>query len=220
MLVIAIDGACRRNGKPDCTSSGGVFACQYVEGFGITSTKVMSTYEYNSTNQRGEMLALLMSLEFVKAVKKEAQIITDSEYLFNTMTREWYRSWSNNDWVTSSGNPVKNKDLWQKIVGVVDSLETEVHFFHIKGHCMPFGRVTADKLLESDRSGGMLFKSMKEKYEAVKVSKVDTFKAAQELSERNNGFELLPDTLKRFVVANTMADAIATKAVEAADRER
>ena len=25
MLVIAIDGACRRNGKPDCVSAGGVF---------------------------------------------------------------------------------------------------------------------------------------------------------------------------------------------------
>ena len=62
MLTISIDGACRRNGKPDCTASGGVF--YYGNTDGVKRCGVLSAYEYNSTNQRGELLALLKALDF------------------------------------------------------------------------------------------------------------------------------------------------------------
>jgi len=38
-----------------------------------------------------------------------------------------------------------------------------------------------------------------------------------ELSVKNNGFVLDTDTLNRFIITNTVADAVATKCVEAAD---
>ena len=57
------------------------------------------------------------------------------------------------------------------------------------------------------------------KYDVSVATKQDVFENAQELSFRNNGFRLPADIFRRFVVANTMADAIATKRVDAADSQ-
>jgi ribonuclease HI len=221
MLVISIDGACRRNGKPNCVSAGGVFIQHYDEGLNLVRTKALSNYETKSTNQRGELIALLTALDYIWSAKQETQIITDSEYLFNAMTKEWYRSWQHKGWVTALGEPVKNRDMWQAISqAYCRCVEAgiDIHFFHIKGHCIPFGKVTANTLLTRDPTGATLLLEVSTKYDAVCDStKKPQLDHANELSEKNNGFQLVPATLRRFVVANVMADAIATKCVEAAD---
>lgn len=221
MLVVSIDGACRRNGKPSCVSAGGVFIQHFDEGLNLVQTKALSNYETKSTNQRGELVALLTALDYIWSAKQETQIVTDSEYLFNAMTKEWYRSWQHKGWVTAIGEPVKNRDLWQAISQAYNRCEEagiSIHFFHIKGHCIPFGKVTANTLLTKDPTGATLLLEVSSKYDAVcNTTKKPQLEHANELSERNNGFQLVPDTLRRFVVANVMADAIATKCVEAAD---
>lgn len=219
MLIIAIDGACRRNGKPDCTSAGGVFIQCFNEHNQLRYSSVLSNYEYNSTNQRGEMLALLTALDYIHHAEQEAQIITDSEYLFNAMTKHWYINWANKNWVTASGEPVKNKDIWMEIAHAVNNITTEINFYHIKGHCIPFGKVTATNALNADTTGLLLHSMVSKRFNELKPTKEDIFNAAQDLSEKNNGFRLPEEIFKRFVVANVMADAIATKVVEAADRE-
>ena len=222
MLVISIDGACRRNGKPDCVAAGGVLIRQYSDhGLLPVHTETRSACEFKSTNQRGELLALRIALNHVLATGQDAQIITDSEYLFNTMTKEWFNSWQNMGWVTSTGTPVKNRDLWMDIVDTYIKCvhrDIGVVFYHIKGHCIPFGKVTANNSLAVDSTGYDLWHKVFAKYDEVcYTSKRAQLERANELSERNNGFELDPGTLKRFVVANVVADAVATKCVEEAD---
>lgn len=220
MLTIAIDGACRRNGKPDCTASGGVFHYDPE----TRHSGVLYAYEYASTNQRGELLALLKALDFaLSSDETDVAIVTDSEYIFNAMTKQWYSNWHFKGWVTAAGEPVKNKDIWLEIKMQMDrcsSQNTELHFYHIKGHCIPFGRVTADNLLARDPSGYTLFKEVCKKFDACSTSKAEVFAAAQELSKRNNGFELYDNTFKHFVTMNVVADAIATKVVDSADSSR
>lgn len=221
MLILAIDGACRRNGKPDCVAAGGVFIQQYDEDLNVVKMQALTNYELKSTNQRGELLALLTALDHIWSAKQEAQIVTDSEYLFNAMTKDWCKSWSVKGWVTALNEPVKNQDLWKEIYHAyrrcVDA-GLEISFYHIKGHCIPFGKVTATGLLNRDDTGAALYAEALLKYDAVSTtSRADVIKAANDLSERNNGFKLSEDKLKHFVVLNTMADAIATKCVEAAD---
>lgn len=220
-LVIAIDGACRRNGKPDCVSSGGVFIEEYDEQNNLVDTKMLSVWEVESTNQRGELNALFTALDYIYKSGKPAQIITDSEYMFNTMTKSWCLGWSGRGWLTASGDPVKNSDLWKKIYKVycecID-VGIEPMFYHIKGHCIPFGKVTANTLLSKDDTGKALLTEVYLKYDSVcKTSRVKELEAANELSNRNNGFKLTEESLRHFVVINTMADAIATKCVDAAD---
>lgn len=222
MKLIAIDGACRRNGKPDCTAAGGVFYYGYENG--VHCCGVLSAYEYNSTNQRGELLALLKALDIALQSGDECvSIITDSEYIFNAMTKHWYANWHSRGWVTASGDPVKNKDIWLEVKALVDkctSRDIELLFYHIKGHCIPFGRVTADNLLFRDPTGRMLFEAARSKFDTCLPTKAAVFASAQELSERNNGFKLDDATFKRFVVMNVVADAIATHVVDKADSSR
>lgn len=216
MLRIAIDGACRRNGKPDCISAGGVFILHYKE-LELIQTKILSNYEMQSTNQRGELLALLTALDYVCSANIEAQIITDSEYIFNTMTKEWYSNWERKGWVTSLNEPVKNIDMWREIAHAYRKCSVDVTFYHIKGHCIPFGKVTASNLLNGDPTGAALLKAVNSKYELVKESKAKNITEATELSEKNNGFALPDEQLKAFIVANIVSDAIATRCVEAAN---
>lgn len=48
-------------------------------------------------------------------------IATDSEYVVNGSTK-WVRSWIRNNWKTRSGANVKNKDLWEMLLGEVERL--------------------------------------------------------------------------------------------------
>ncbi len=219
MILISIDGACRRNGKPNCLSAGGLFIAEYDDEFNLTKTSIQTTYELNSTNQRGEMMALKLALHHCYSHKQSAQIVTDSEYLFNTITKEWVTNWANKGWVTAAGEPVKNKDLWIGINAyhqecIKDNLE--IVFYHIKGHTLPFGKVTGQSLLAKDLSGYSLFEAVSTKYDDVGL-KSEIRQNALELSKKNNGFSLDEDVLKRFVVTNAVADAVATRCVEAAD---
>lgn len=214
MLRISIDGACRRNGKPDCVASGGVFMLH--DGV----YKTISTHEKNSTNQRGELLALIKALEYIveSKVEEDIQIITDSEYLFNAMTKCWYLRWSRTNWLSASGETVKNKDLWQRIYAISE-LCPDIQYYHIKGHCIPFGKVTACNLLTKDNTGETLLMASLVKFDEVQEAKQKVFEDAQQLSLRNNGFELPDETFKQFVAFNIVADNIATVEVDDADRK-
>lgn len=221
MIAIAIDGACRRNGKPDCVASGGIYVEHIDDANVILKTMVLSDYELCSTNQRGELLALLTALDYAWSANQLTYIITDSEYLFNAMQKEWYIGWESRGWLTAENNPVKNSDIWRQIVHIyrrcVDS-GVEIVFYHIKGHCIPFGKVTANTLLSKDPTGTLLRNELYKKYDSVcDTSRKDALLAANELSLKNNGFKYDSKTLRDFVVYNSLADAIATKCVDAAD---
>lgn len=191
----------------------------YSNRLELVQTVLRSNYELNSTNQRGELLALLTALEYVYEAKQPAQIITDSEYLFNTMTKNWCGNWANKGWITSAGEPVKNKDIWLLVKYAHERClaeNVEVIFYHVKGHTIPFGKITAQRLIAQDESGLLLYQAIKQKYAEVRDSK-DVYNKVAELSEKNNGFAPAEEVLERFVVTNIVADAVATKCVEAAD---
>lgn len=217
-LSIAVDGACRRNGTDTCIAAGGVFVKEYNELFETVRVYHASAFEQASTSQRGELLAMRYALGLVLQCECNARIITDSEYMFNTLTKDWLRSWSRKGWITSTGNPVKNKDLWVDILSIVDKLDElgiSVNYYHIKGHCIPFGKVTANNLLNADPDGMSLLKAVESKYDASPMDKVDK---AKELFIKNHGFVLDDSIIKEFVVSNVMADAVANRCVEAFDK--
>ena len=128
MLIISIDGACRRNGQPSCIASGGVYIQQVDTVGNLMDSTTRAVHEKRSTNQRGEMLALLYALEYIATATQEAQVITDSEYLFNAMTKNWVDSWANKGWITASGEPVKNVDIWREIYRIYKLCKEDTHF--------------------------------------------------------------------------------------------
>lgn len=220
-LMIAIDGACRRNGKPDCVASGGVFIQKFDEAQRRVDCEVLAVHERGSTNQRGELLALIKALEYILEAKEEALVVTDSEYIFNAMTKRWYASWKSNNWCTRSGEPAKNLDLWKKIADLIHEVGFTVQyaeFYHVKGHVIPIGKITAKKLLEVDPTGAELHAFVDNRFSELAPTKQVIFDSAKELSERNNGFKPDEHVFRSWVTANVMADAIAAREVDAVDQ--
>ena len=206
--TIAIDGACRRNGKPDCVSAGACFIL--VEDKGIEQGFVVSTHEVESTSQRGELYGLLLAMENVVSHPMDTVIITDSEYLFNTVTKEWVERWKATGWLTAEGNPVKNQDLWEQIWSVYSSIKEHVTMFHIKGHLLSVGIKKYHDLMYADVTGYSLYKWVRDN----KTIREDRLEHALVLSDTNNGFKPDLPLLQKFAAMNVTVDAAANLCVE------
>ena len=83
-----------------------------------------------TTNNRMELTAAAEALE---ALKKPCRVRlhTDSEYLRNGITR-WSTGWVRKNWRSSTGDPVKNMDLWRRILEAVKPHEIE--WLWVRGH--------------------------------------------------------------------------------------
>ena len=207
--TIAIDGACRRNGKPDCISSGSCFIV--VESNGTEQSFVVSDHETESTSQRGELTGLLLAVENVSSSPMDTVIITDSEYLFNTITKRWVDRWQHNGWVTADGSTVKNQDLWEKIWEIYLTVEEYTTMCHIKGHLLSVGVKKYHDLMYSDVTGFTLYQWVKNN----KQVKPEKLEHALALFESNNGFRPNLDLLQKFAAMNVTVDAVANLCIEA-----
>lgn len=82
---------------------------------------VQSGYEPYSTNNRMELMAFLSALENIATIETnntKVIIYTDSAYISNCINDKWYIKWRNNGWKTSDKQPVKNQDLWTRILAL------------------------------------------------------------------------------------------------------
>ena len=74
----------------------------------------------NTTNNIMEMTAILRALEQVRQMnEKSVRIFTDSNYTKQGIT-SWIHNWKKNGWKTSSGNDVKNRELWIELDKIRD----------------------------------------------------------------------------------------------------
>ena len=60
------------------------------------------------------------------------RIHLDSSYVMNAFVKGWLISWQENNWRTSSKQPVKNQDLWEELLAEV--ARHEVEWVKVKGH--------------------------------------------------------------------------------------
>ena len=131
---IYTDGACSGNPGP-----GGWGAVIFDQD---NKQKNISGSEKNTTNNRMELLAAIMSLKKIKT-NSEAVIFTDSIYVKNGIT-EWMKNWKKNGWKNSSKKPVKNKDLWVKLDKLCEA--NRVSWKWVKGHSTNEFNNLADEL--------------------------------------------------------------------------
>lgn len=104
MIEVYTDGSCLGNpGK-----GGWAFL---VNNEGVISSR--SGYSIKATNNQMELTAAIKAIEFL-INHKEMSIYTDSNYLKNGITL-WVTNWKKNNWKTASKNPVKNKELWERL---------------------------------------------------------------------------------------------------------
>lgn len=97
--------------------------------------------EFDTTNNIMEMKAFLGALQaFVEYTKdKDSQnkytltLYTDSAYIYNCLTQKWYVKWKQNGWVNSKKEPVKNRELWEKILKYILNYDN-ITYVKVKGH--------------------------------------------------------------------------------------
>lgn len=153
VLRFYTDGACSGNGKEDAVGGWGVVVCLPKKQIKISGG------EKATTNNRMELTAVLKALSWYtkKKTKQEYKIsdigiYSDSSYVINAVNQNWLYFWKKNGFINSKGEAVKNKDLWLKLIQMLNEVKNdgvELKFVKVKGHSGVALNVLADKLAVS-----------------------------------------------------------------------
>jgi ribonuclease HI len=117
-IVIYTDGAARGNPGP------GGYGVVLLSG---SHRKELSQGFKLTTNNRMELMAVIVGLEAIKVKPCKVTIFTDSKYVADSIEKRWVYNW-----VRTNFKGKKNSDLWKRYL-----LISEVHFVKIvwvKGH--------------------------------------------------------------------------------------
>ena len=90
----------------------------------------------NSTNNRGELQAVIEILRATDRTDLDLHILADSKYVINSVTK-WMPVWKRNNWKKKGGGEVLNRDQMELIGELVDRLEQAgrtLRFEWVKGH--------------------------------------------------------------------------------------
>jgi ribonuclease HI len=133
VVEIFTDGACK--GNPGPGGWGAIIRSGERE-------KEISGGEPLTTNNRMELMA---AIEALTALKRPCEVIlhTDSIYVRDGITK-WIYGWRRNGWRRADRKPVKNAELWQKLLEAAAPHKIEWHW--VKGHAGHPENERADKL--------------------------------------------------------------------------
>lgn len=127
-VVIYTDGSAR--GNPDGPGGfGTILTC--VDSTGKEYRKEISAGYKKTTNNRMEMMAAIAGLE---ALSKPSvvEIVSDSKYLTDAFNQHWIEGWIKKGWKRGKNEPVKNVDLWKRLLKAMES--HSVTYTWVKGH--------------------------------------------------------------------------------------
>ncbi|ERI95653.1 ribonuclease HI [Clostridiales bacterium oral taxon 876 str. F0540] len=124
-VTIYTDGACRGNGKENTIGAFGI-----VFMYNGVKKEVKQAFR-NTTNNIMELSAVIQALSMLKE-PCEVKLYSDSAYVINAINQKWIDNWQRNGWKSASKEPVKNRELWEKLIGLLKY--HKVQFIKVKGH--------------------------------------------------------------------------------------
>lgn len=125
---IYTDGAAR--GNPDGPGGYGTIL-EYRDTKGTLHTKELSQGYEKTTNNRMELMAAIAGLEALNR-PCEVTLYSDSKYLVDAFNQNWIGNWIKKGWKRGKNEPVKNPDLWQRLLKAKEP--HQVTFVWVKGH--------------------------------------------------------------------------------------
>lgn len=129
MLVkIYTDGAAR--GNPDGPGGYGT-VLEYVDTKGQLNKKELSQGYEKTTNNRMELMAVIAGLEALNR-SCEVEVYSDSQYVVNAFNQHWVDGWIKKGWKRGKNEPVKNVDLWKRLLEAKQKHSVTFHW--VKGH--------------------------------------------------------------------------------------
>ncbi len=107
-------------------------------------------YEEHTTNNRMEIMALLMGLRRIEGERGDVLCCTDSQYVINAVTK-WLHGWKKNGWKTTTKQPVLHRELFEEIDARIDAHKKHgaVHFQYVPGHVGVSGNERCDTIATS-----------------------------------------------------------------------
>jgi len=217
-MLIAIDGACKRNGQETCSSTGVAWIQTEDDNF-----LFLSKFETCSTSQRGEINGLISALNYARCEASSDEdiiIITDSEYIHNTVSLDWVHKWKANNWIGGQGVTVKNSDQWNVACSLLDELNANherVFMQWTKGHLISYSATNIATAMKKDNTGVELY---------TRVVSIANRPCEHDRIVKDFIYNRVahdkdfppPELCLNWVIANTVADAIATYVEEIMDK--
>jgi ribonuclease HI len=103
-------------------------------GYGVVMEMVGTPYKKEfyegfrlSTNNRMELLAVIVGLEKLKTKKTKVLVVSDSKYVIDSVDKRWVFQWEKKNFVGK-----KNPDLWMRFLKMYRM--HQVDFKWVKGH--------------------------------------------------------------------------------------
>ena len=127
-VQIYTDGSAR--GNPDGPGGYGVIL-HFTDSSGQLHEKTISAGYIKTTNNRMELMAAIVGLEALNR-PCEVDLYSDSKYLTDAFNQHWIDNWVANNWVRGKSGPVKNIDLWERLLKA--KAPHKVNFIWVKGH--------------------------------------------------------------------------------------
>ncbi|MCM1439695.1 MAG: ribonuclease HI [Roseburia sp.] len=165
------DGSCLRNPG----AGGYAYIIRFwdaPEGSDVPEPKIIEVNQgYRlTTNNRMEIMGGICGMQaIIEKINKgefvgvtQINLATDSEYFCNAINKKWIQKWEQNNWMTAGWEnkkpaPVKNKDLWQQVIQLQNTLRSmgiNWTVTHVKGHNGHEFNERADKLaVEASNNG-------------------------------------------------------------------
>ena len=126
-VEIYSDGSSRGNPGP----GGYGTVLRYVDPHGVAHEKELSQGYALTTNNRMELMGAIAGFE---ALKRPCNVTfcSDSQYVIKAFTDNWIAGWQARNWKTAGKKPVKNVDLWQRLLAAM--APHQVKFEWVRGH--------------------------------------------------------------------------------------
>ena len=118
MIEIYTDGAC--SGNPGPGGFGVVFKWQGHK------KELMAGFK-KTTNNRMELLAVIVGLESIKTPNQQVLVISDSKYVVDAVEKRWVFGW-----VKKEFKDKKNPDLWKRFLNIYNQHQVKLQW--VKGH--------------------------------------------------------------------------------------
>ena len=145
-VALFTDGSSRGNPGP------GGYGCvlQFVDAHGTLHEKELSAGYRETTNNRMELMAAIAGLEALKS-PCDVTLYSDSQYLVKAFNDNWIGGWIARGWKNAQKKPVKNPDLWQRLLRAAEP--HHVQYVWVKGHAGHPENERCDELATSAADG-------------------------------------------------------------------
>lgn len=137
-IIVFTDGAAKGNPGPGGWGAIVVTRDQRVRELGGGSP--------HTTNNKMELSGAIAALEYVEYQAGPVAIHTDSTYVIQGIT-QWVWGWRRRGWKTTQGGDVLNRDLWERLLGLVAArARGEVDWRWVRGHVGTPGNERVDQI--------------------------------------------------------------------------